>query len=272
MTDIFQRLAARAQGEERQLRPQVQGLFEPQGRDDDGFVEVTEERLSPAPHREGAANRTAPTERQGEVPEARHPCAPSPVTEDAAAKAADTPTQRSTPGPADASAPSQDSVTPPTAAPGPTPAPAPQRRDEAPPPPARTTWPHSQSARPAQRRPGDSAEPTAAMQPVERTRYQSEPEHGETPRPAPAAAPDDGVSTTTTPKAPGQPFATFRQPPDATQRTPGIWQPQAGRQVHIHIDHIEVRQQTRPAAEPTKPRRNVNPAPDLNDYLRRRRS
>ncbi|WP_322096644.1 hypothetical protein, partial [Pelagibius sp.] len=51
MTGLFRRLAARSRGEERRLRPEVPGLFQPQGADGDGFTELNEEVLSGAKER-----------------------------------------------------------------------------------------------------------------------------------------------------------------------------------------------------------------------------
>ena len=255
MTNLFRRLAARSIGTERQLRPQLSGLFEPQGADQDGLVEVNEERTRPAA-----------AQQQAEWPQgaADHPPAaiPRPAGETAAA------TQHG----------------------GRTPQAAQVAENQAPPPgPApETTAPPKTIEREILREQHETlrervvTERRAPAVPPTPPPAETAPAAGPRPRSKdrPAAPPTvEGLpSSGNQPPSPTPPASRPLQAVVATPRRAALpedrpeWPPKAERRVHIHIDHIEVRQQAAKPDSPPKRQRPANPAPRLDDYLRRGRS
>jgi len=239
MTDMFTRLAARQLGTARLLTPQLPGLFEPQGRSDEGFVEEVQARTPPS--------------------------APS------AEKAADTP-------PAPLRAPAPEQIAPEPSARSPAPLPDPETERTAPETrvPLEVRHDHREIAH---ERTTEFRHITRELHTLRREEIlQDAPDLapdvpdavarpvGDTPdaRPAPAPVP-------TVPDAPHLPEGVLPPPvvdamPQAVPPMP-VTKPPPERRVDVHIGHLEIRAAP-PPARPARVRRSAdNPAPDLNTYL-----
>ena len=255
MTGLFRRLAARSRGEERRLRPEVPGLFQPQAGDGDGFTELNEEIVSEA------KERPLP---QTSAPRPPLPSAPETTPQPPAA----TPTPKDEPS---------------NATPG---ARAMQGRSPTPLDPRvventeriehhetlreRTIVERPASSLPLagriDRKPGprpavispDHERPKADRNPEEPRRSGDGPKaEPAPPSPVQATAPFAAVPVKTTAERQAEP-----------QHDPV---PRAERKIHIQIDHIEVRQQPRPMPAPPPRKAARNPAPNLEDYLQQER-
>ncbi len=255
MTDLFRRLAARSIGTERQLRPQLPGLFEPQGAGDDGILEVNEElagqvttpRRAESPQDALDGPAAATPRPAGDFPAAARHGSPAPQAEQIA--------KRQAPSPKPTSAPKSSAKTIEREI-------RMEQREtlrervvtelHAPPSPPAT--PPAAATPAATPRPPTDDRPTAWL-PVETKSSRG----------------DDRQTATPQTLQPLQAIVTPPHEPALHEDRPD-WPPRAERRVHIHIDHIEVRQPPRPASTRPKPQRPANPAPSLDDYLRGRGS
>lgn len=255
MTGLFRRLAARSRGEERRLRPELPGLFQPQAAGGDGFTELNEEVLSEV------------KERPLQQTSASKPPLPS-ATETAPQPAAAAPTPKDEPSNAIPGARTMQDR--PAAPLDPRVVEKTQRIEhhetlrertivEQPTPPLSTPArpDREPDVRPAEVSPDH--ERSKADRGAEEPRRSGDGPHAESasPRPIQAPAPFAAIPVKTKAEPPAEP---------QYERVP-----RSERKVHIQIDHIEVRQQPRPipAAPPRKAARN--PAPNLDDYLQQGR-
>lgn len=255
MTDLFRRLAARSIGTERQLRPQLPGLFEPQGAGDDGILEVNEElaRQATTPRRAEAAQDAldgpaAATPRPaGDFPAAARHGSPAPQPEQIAERPAPSPRPASAPKPSAKTIEREIRI---------------EQRETL----------HERVVTELRAPPSPPATPPAAATPAATPRPPAN-DRPAAPPPVETKSPNRDAPQTTAPPSlqPLQAVVAAAREPSLHEDRPD-WPPKAERRVHIHIDHIEVRQPPRPASTRPKAQQPANPAPNLDDYLRRRGS
>ena len=255
MTGLFRRLAARSRGEERRLRPEVPGLFQPQGADGDGFTELNEEVLSGAKERplQQTGAPTPPLPPADEI--APPPAAATPAPEDKPSNATpgtrimqDRPAAPLDPRVVEKTerVEHHETLRERTIVERPVPpVPTPARTD------------HESDARPPDG-PPDHQRPRAERDTDEPRRSGVGPKaEPAPPSPVQAPAPFAAVPVKVTAEPPAEP---------QHERVP-----RSERKVHIQIDHIEVRQQPRPIPAPPPRKAARNPAPNLDDYLQQGR-